>query len=103
MKRNTIPNGFNLGTCLTGYRGEPCLSDDECDFEMVEGICSMDQEDTYPSQGNGCGDACDCIGNFDGDQDVDGTDAAKFKENFGRSSFNNPCPACVVGDCCACP
>ena len=25
-----------------------------------------------------------CEGNFDGDQDVDGTDAAKFKENFGR-------------------
>ena len=25
-------------------------------------------------------------------QDVDGGDAAKFKSNFGRSPFKNPCP-----------
>jgi len=35
-----------------------------------------------------------CEGNFDGDKDVDGGDAAKFKANFGRSPFKNPCPAC---------
>jgi hypothetical protein len=39
----------------------------------------------------GYGDACDCEGNFDCDQDCDGTDAAFFKLNFGRSEFNNPC------------
>jgi hypothetical protein len=33
-----------------------------------------------------------CEGNFDLDQDVDGTSAAIFKEDFGRSEFNNPCP-----------
>jgi hypothetical protein len=33
-----------------------------------------------------------CKGNFDYDLDVDGTDAAKFKEDFGRSPFKNPCP-----------
>ena len=33
-----------------------------------------------------------CEGNFDGDKDVDGGDAAKFKANFGRSPFKNPCP-----------
>jgi hypothetical protein len=33
-----------------------------------------------------------CEGNFDGDQDVDGGDAAKFKSNFGRSQYSNPCP-----------
>jgi hypothetical protein len=33
-----------------------------------------------------------CEGNFDGDQDVDGGDAANFKANFGRSPFKNPCP-----------
>ena len=35
-----------------------------------------------------------CEGNFDCDQDVDGTDAAVFKEDFGRSLFFNPCPNC---------
>ena len=35
-----------------------------------------------------------CEGNFDGDTDVDGGDAAKFKANFGRSGFKNPCPPC---------
>jgi hypothetical protein len=36
-----------------------------------------------------------CEGNFDCDQDVDGTDAAVFKEDFGRSAFKNPCPDCT--------
>ena len=33
-----------------------------------------------------------CIGNFDYDNDVDGSDAALFKTNFGRSRFDFPCP-----------
>jgi hypothetical protein len=49
------------------------------------------QEDNYPPGGNQCGDACECEGNFDGDEDQDGTDAALFKLHFGRSSFSNPC------------
>jgi len=55
------------------------------------------QEDTLPPGGNGCGDACECEGNFDGDTDCDGTDASLFKSDFGRSSFLNPCnnePVC---------
>jgi hypothetical protein len=39
-----------------------------------------------------------CEGNFDCDQDVDGTDAAVFKSDFGRSAFKNPCPPCT-SDC----
>jgi hypothetical protein len=35
-----------------------------------------------------------CEGDFDCDGDCDGTDAALFKQDFGRSSFGNPCPAC---------
>lgn len=42
------------------------------------------QEDTFPPGGNDIGDACDCEGNFDCDADVDGTDAATFKGDFGR-------------------
>jgi hypothetical protein len=26
---------------------------------------------------------------------------AKFKEDFGRSPFNKPCPACVAGNWCS--
>ena len=33
-----------------------------------------------------------CKGNFDYDNDVDGTDASLFKAHFGRSLFKNPCP-----------
>jgi hypothetical protein len=33
-----------------------------------------------------------CLGNFDGDNDVDGSDAITFKADFGRSSIKNPCP-----------
>jgi hypothetical protein len=49
------------------------------------------QEDFYPPQGNNCGDACECEGNFDGDEDQDGSDAFTFKVDFGRSPFGNPC------------
>ena len=38
-----------------------------------------------------------CEGNFDCDQDVDGSDASLFKSDFGRSALNNPCP--VLDDC----
>ena len=52
----------------------------------------MNQEDTYPPpSGNNCGDACECEGNFDDDTDQDGSDAANFKSDFGRSIFLNPC------------
>lgn len=51
------------------------------------------QGDTYPPQGNSCGNACECEGNFDGDPDQDGTDAFTFKQDFGRSSLQNPCTA----------
>jgi hypothetical protein len=33
-----------------------------------------------------------CQGNFDFDQDVDGTDLVTMKEFYGRSEFYNPCP-----------
>ena len=56
------------------------------------------QEDTYPPpSGNNCGDACECEGNFDDDQDQDGSDAANFKADFGRSPFSRPC---TNGDPC---
>lgn len=50
-----------------------------------------EQVDTFPSQGNGVGDSCDCEGDFDCDEDVDGKDAASFKLYFGRNLFYYPC------------
>ena len=34
-----------------------------------------------------------CTGNFDGDADVDGSDASDFKADFGRNAISNPCSA----------
>ena len=33
-----------------------------------------------------------CVGDFDYDGDCDGSDATRFKQDFGRSVFKNPCP-----------
>ena len=54
-------------------------------------IYNPEQEDLYPPQGNNIGDACDCEGDFGCDGDCDGTDAATFKVDFGRSAFEDPC------------
>ena len=58
----------------------------------------MNQEDLNE---NGIGDVCElgCLGNFNCDDDVDGTDAFLFKMNFGRSTFKNPCPPCTPATC----
>ena len=73
---------------------------DDWDYDQKGTACdncpehsNPDQTDSFPPQGNGIGDACDCEGNFDCDQDVDGTDASLFKADFGRSEFNFPCAA----------
>ena len=83
-----VANGPLQGTCVWGYLGQYCLADEHCG---PDGICSQDQDDTMPPQGNGIGDLCDCEGNFDCDSDVDGSDARLFKLDFGRSTFLNPC------------
>ena len=58
-------------------------------------------------QVSGCGDAVTvnalygsastgatvCTGNFDGDTDVDGSDASDFKADFGRNAIADPCTA----------
>ena len=55
------------------------------------------QEDSFPPQGNNCGNACECEGNFDIDDNVDGSDASTFKRSYGRNSGNRPC---TNGDLC---
>jgi len=88
-------DSFSIDTICSWIDG------DDDGFSDEEDNCPNDfnptQEDNYPPQGNEIGDACDCEGNFDCDEDCDGTDAAKFKIDFGRSTFNNPCES---GDSC---
>ncbi|MCK5186785.1 MAG: hypothetical protein KAR43_06575, partial [Deltaproteobacteria bacterium] len=70
----STPNGPDGGTCTEGSRiGDPCkISGDNTGECGPGGFCSMDQEDTYPPDGNNCGDACECEGDFDNNLGVDG-------------------------------
>jgi hypothetical protein len=87
-----LANGPLQGVCvladLITFTEDTCISELDCG---VGELCSKNQEDTYPTGGNNCGDACECEGNFDDDTDQDGTDAGVFKVDFGRSTFSNPC------------
>ena len=115
------PNGPNLGTCMnqTWYdtvggecrQYEDCETNEFCqlnqtdmDGDDIGDVCdncpnnyNPNQDDTYPPQGNGIGDACDCESDFDCDQDVDAVDVTTFLQHFGRSAYNRPC---VNGDQC---
>ena len=105
---DNCPDIYNSDQADTDHDGlgdacDNCPTDsypDQSDYDE-DGVgdicdnCAMNpnplQEDTYPPGGNGLGDACECEGNFDGDNDVDGTNASSFKRDFGRSLFNNAC------------
>ena len=87
-------NNIQIGSA--GMTGEVCFADFDSDGILNdEDNCpdtyNPDQEDTLPLEGNACGDACECEGNFDGDEDQDGSDAYTFRVNFGRNSYENPC------------
>ena len=114
------PNGPGGGTCTAGdivEIGEFCMDNDECG---EGGYCSMSQEDTdvdgkgdvcdncpedhnpgqedtYPPQGNICGDACECEADMNSDRNVDSNDSIMFNADFGRNIYNNPCSS---GDPC---
>jgi len=72
--------------------------EDVGDGDGVGDICdncpndyNPDQLDTYPPQGNGIGDACDCEADFDCDGKVDALDVEHFLWDFGRNEYNDPC------------
>ena len=81
------------GDTIPDYLDEDSDDDTVPDYgDNCRVTINLEQEDTYPPQGNFCGNACECEGNFDGDLDVDGTDASTFKGDFGRSKISgNPC------------
>ena len=87
-----------IGDACDNCSDEPNPNQENGDSDLIGDICdncpndfNPTQEDNYPPQGNEIGNACDCEGNFDCDEDCDGTDAATFKADFGRSIFSNPC------------
>ena len=76
----------------------PFDADNDVDRDMICGDVdncpntqNSDQLDSYPPQGNGIGDACDCECDFDCSGSVDATDVDSFLTDFGRSTFNDPC------------
>jgi len=94
------PNGPALGTCVrivggnmvSSYQvgGDFITCDEDADCAATFGICQMEQGDYT---GSGCGDVCECEGNFDADGDVDALDALAFKADYGRMDCEegNPC------------
>jgi hypothetical protein len=84
-------NGPVAGTCTSGDIGKGCRDDEWCGPLEDPGICSMDQDDSFPPLGNDIGDACDCEADFDCNGNVDATDVDLFLFDFGRSTFFNPC------------
>ena len=94
------PNGPALGTCVmiagdtmvSGYQveGNFISCDEDADCAATGGLCQMEQGDY---NGSGCGDVCECEGEFEGDNDVDGMDALTFKSDFGRQDCDavTPC------------
>ena len=60
-------------------------------YDNCPDIYNPDQVDTYPPDGNGIGNSCDCEGDFGCDGDVDGLDSIIFKADYGRNYYHTPC------------
>jgi hypothetical protein len=87
------PSGNGIGDACE------CEGDLDCDKDQDGLDAAKFKEEFGSSSLSGhCDPANPCKGDFDCDGAVDGLDAYKFKEDFGRCPFNNPCPACVVGE-----
>ena len=81
------PDDDNDGICDHGVSDPSCTGSDNCQF-----VKNPNQEDTYPPQGNGIGDACDCEGDFNCDGSVDAIDLGPLLGDLGKRTLSrNPC------------
>jgi len=81
------PDDDNDGICDHGVSDPSCTGSDNCQF-----VKNPNQEDTYPPEGNGIGDACDCEGDFNCDGSVDAIDLGSFLKDLGKRTLSsNPC------------
>ena len=90
--------GFTCAQCHPQCAQPPGDADDDGipdDQDNCPDTPNPNQEDTYPPQGNGIGDACDCEGDFNCDGNVDAGDVSPFLADFGRSLFFNRCTNAV--------
>ena len=77
----------NDSICDPGKSDPSCTDSDNCLF-----VYNPHQEDTYPPQGNGTGDICDCEGDFNCDGSVDATDSALLRKHILQSTLlAHPC------------
>lgn len=86
----------HCGDCCEGG-GNACVDGDEDGIIDGEDNCPDDynplQEDNYPPQTNGCGDACECKGDFNSDGVIPGAELGQFAIDYGRENCteDNPC------------
>jgi len=95
----TNGQGVRMDALVDSFKPSLCAflppDNDEDGIPDSQDNCPTDynqnQEDSYPPDGNGIGDACECESDFDCDGDVDAGDVETFLVDFGRFEFNNPC------------
>ena len=87
-----MPASANVGAPKGCESGDgDCDNTSDID-DVCPGLFDPWQMDTMPPGGNGCGDLCECEGDFEPDGDVDGTDAVGFKNDFFRKDCSEPDP-----------
>ncbi len=93
---NTVTTNINKGEQWTMFRRNPKRTGN-----YPRNICEGNFDGDFDVDGT---DAIafqkyfrtyDVRGDFDNDGNVDGTDVAIFKEDYGRSKAINPCPKCI--------
>ena len=77
-------NGIDDADDLADCDGSAWCSD--CNGNEVLDECDIDDGTSADINGNGIPDECECLGDLDGDNDIDLTDLAQLLANYGMTS-----------------